>query len=99
MLFLNYRVRRKRDFIYSDTDYKPDSGSENVARHAELPVNEQINSIQRDVPVLPFSDPLYKEQWYLVRFFFVVTFLLKLLISKSIDIQYLTEFFSLKQKI
>lgn len=56
--------------MYSDTGYKSDSGPSNVVRHAGSIANveQRINSVQRDVPVLPFPDPLYKEQWYFVRF-------------------------------
>nr|CDP91732.1 BMA-BLI-4, isoform c [Brugia malayi] len=37
----------------------------NFVYYSQLQEDMRINSIQRDVPVLPFPDPLYKEQWYL----------------------------------
>ncbi|CAG9535619.1 unnamed protein product [Cercopithifilaria johnstoni] len=60
------RVRRKRDFVYSDTVYEPNNDSTNVVKHSVSIANmeHRFDSVSRDVPVLPFPDPLYREQWY-----------------------------------
>nr|A0A044RE18.1 RecName: Full=Endoprotease bli; AltName: Full=Blisterase; Flags: Precursor [Onchocerca volvulus] len=60
------RVRRKRDFLYPDIAHELAGSSTNI-RHTGLISNTEprIDFIQHDAPVLPFPDPLYKEQWYL----------------------------------
>ncbi|VDN01113.1 unnamed protein product [Thelazia callipaeda] len=60
------RVRRKRDFIYPDMTSGSSEDSDNVMRHSQLPTMTEhgINYSYRKRPVLPFPDPLYKEQWY-----------------------------------
>lgn len=92
--------------MYADTAYGPNGGSTNVLRHAGsiAAAERRINSIQRDVPVLPFPDPLYKEQWYFVRlllFFFLIKIGRFLLLSESIKHMafFLDNFFHLYERI
>lgn len=49
------RKRVKRDYLRSD-----------IRRAEPDPVQSVADSSPRQIPVLPWRDPLYKEQWYLV---------------------------------
>lgn len=53
------RVRRKRDYIDEPPVHGPMNKRQAVFAN-QLP--------QREIPHLPFPDPLYPEQWYLVSF-------------------------------
>lgn len=54
------RRRIKRDFIH---EQQPFIGPENGER-----IRRQTTFFERrEVPKLPFPDPLYQDQWYLVR--------------------------------
>lgn len=66
-------MRRKRDYLYPDTTYETmDDAGSGVVRRSGGAATDPIQSIDyshREIPVLPFPDPLYREQWYFVSFF------------------------------
>ncbi|KAE9420583.1 hypothetical protein Angca_003923 [Angiostrongylus cantonensis] len=68
------RTRRKRDYVYVDitvSDHSLSKRSSSFAnnkptRQTVLKQRRQTGLGGREIPRLPFADPLYPDQWYLV---------------------------------
>ncbi|KJH51136.1 convertase P-domain protein [Dictyocaulus viviparus] len=66
------RRRSKRDYIYHDNEMRSHSLNKRMTSHSSLRSANRVASkrqsglLNREIPHLPFPDPLYQEQWYLV---------------------------------